>query len=78
MYNGFSGSPNPLEKNRGKNMPQKTKRISFLVSADMEAGLASAQQEAYRGSTMNEMLRALISRGLMTVKPEKETLDGKG
>ena len=44
----------------------------------MEAGLASAQQEAYRGSTMNEMLRALISRGLMTVKPEKETLDGKG
>lgn len=54
-------------------MAAGTKRLTFIITPDIEAPLASIKKEFFYNHTQSEMICELISAGLRAVKEEKAT-----
>ena len=56
-------------------MPTVWKRMTFVVTPEMEAPLRDAKRDLFYNRTQSEMIRALIAAGLRAIQLEKA---GKG
>jgi hypothetical protein len=55
-------------------MATDLKRFTISVTPSMEADLDVAKRERYYKGTQNDMIRDLISRGLVSLKTESDQL----
>lgn len=53
------------------------KRFTISVTPDVEADLDTAKKEYFYKTTRNEMIRALITKGLNVLKMENEASSAK-
>lgn len=54
-----------------KVMPTNLKRMTFVVTSEMEAPLDSIKRELFYNRTQSEMIRELVMTGIEAVKAEK-------
>ena len=52
-------------------MTKNLKKFTFSVTPDIEADLYAVKKEHFCSTTQNEMLIALITKGLNTLKSEE-------
>lgn len=52
-------------------MATELKRITFVVTPEMESSLNSIKKEMFFNCTQSDMIRKLVSVGLMTLKTQK-------
>lgn len=58
-------------------MTHKFKRITFVVTPEMEGPLNSIKKELFYNCTKSDMIRQLISAGLRAIENEKSDAEGK-
>lgn len=52
-------------------MATELKRVTFVVSLEMEESLNSIKREMFYNRTQSEMIRELVSAGVRAIKAEK-------
>lgn len=53
-------------------MASELKRITFVITPEMELSLAGIKKEMFYNCSQSEMIRTLVEQGLNVIKDEKK------
>lgn len=58
-------------------MATELKRMTFVVTPEMEGRLDSIKREMFYNRTQSDMIRELVSAGVRAIKAEKEVKENR-